>query len=819
MAPRKESPEMRRFRWRVRLGLLLVALLPLRVFLVGLESAGNLPLPGDGPADSRRAPSGAHREGEWEVTRLGHLRLSHFWPGPHRLLVGCEEKAPELWDTESGKRVAALREQPGTLQTCASAPGGSLFVTAAEVVSFRGTGGRGQIFLWETATGKLVKQIDVDVSGAQVRDSTDWQIHWLDRRTLLLQCHHRWGVRASEWTVLGLVDVERGRVVKMSNRLEIGEELVLSPDGKRAFTTRQYWVYKGAHGGISWVGRGVTYETHLVDLAELGVVALLDGRPWESPADRKIHAGTWSPDGRYVATVGSDHTACVWDGQTGQLVSQLLGHTDWILSVCFSADGALILTASEDDTARVWESATGKPVATLLGHTAGLYQAVFDPTATRVVTGSEDQTARLWDARTGKLLRAWPGHESNVREVEFLEGGKQVRTQTVRGVVRIWSAEDGALLSEERLGRNVSYRYDNCFLRDSGGITEVWVGPPSAVPPVKDREERLVFGETVLRDDSPDYGLAQPRLTLKGHKHDVKAVAFTADGKTLASAGEDKVAILWDLERWDRVTGAGRVVLRQPVPVRSMALAKTGRTLATGGEDGSVRLWDAAAARERAVVPMHPKSVQCLAFSPDGSALASAGYDNTVTVWEVAAARERFRIDGALETPTAVAFTPDGRVLAASGRGGADHTGLVVLWDAATGKELRRLRGHTAEVTGIAFSPDGNVLASAGMDRTVKFWDVATGKERVTLTGHSAWVVSVAFSADGKLLASGDWEGTIRLWDAINGKERAAFKGHITWVNSLAFTPDGKTLASGAGDLLLWDVEELLKRSVAVPNR
>jgi WD40 repeat protein len=815
---------------RVRPGLLLFALL-VGVLLAWLVPTTVLPLLSDKSASSREPPAASRREGDWTVTPLGDLRLSHVCPERHRLLVGCKGRAPELWDTRAGRRVAVLWQHQGSLGASAWSPDKARFVTAAEIGYFKDSGGQATfirpVYIWQTDTGRLIKKIDVDLS-AGTRDSTDWQVRWLGENTLLLELYARLNpARASVRTVLALLDVKKGHVTAWAWPLQIGEALTLAPDGKRAVATHQYSFYKSAGGGgVARGGRGITYTVHLIDLAGLKVIATLDDGEQPGPAveQRSVGNVAWSPDSRRVVTVASDHTARVWDGLTGKPLCTLVGHSDWIVSVCFSPDAARVLTASEDDTARVWDAVTGRPVATLAGHTAGLFEAVFDPAGRRALTCSEDQTARLWDARTGKPLRVWADHESNVCGVEFLAGGKQVRTRTARGIVRVWSALTGALLSEKKPERNVSYRYGNCFLRDSGGLTEVWVGPPGAVPPpVNDGRETIVFGESVITDDSPNAGLARPRLTLKGHKGSVGTVAFSSDGKVLASAGDDRAVIVWEPARWDRVTGRGRTILRQPVEVRSMALSPDGRTVAAGCEDGLVRFWDMAGVKERLAVKRHAGAVACLAFTSDGKALASGGIDRAVKVWDLGGAKERWAAAAPLGSPKAVAFSPDGALLAAAGtaregwqEGGneAGRPGEVVLWDAASGVERRRLKGHEDEVSAVVFTPDSKTLITASADKTVRLWDVATGEERAVLNGHTGWVTSVAVSRDGKLLASGDWQGTIRLWEAETGKSLAAFKGYTNWVNSLAFTPDGKTLASGGADgLSLWDVTERLRRN------
>jgi WD40 repeat protein len=748
------------------------------------------------------------------------MRINHYCRERHRLLVGCKNKAPELWDTQSGQRVAVLADHEGLLEACDWSPDKSRFATGTEVGFYNSITGREKIVrpvcVWDTATGRLVRKIPIDLSGRDVRDSTDWQLRWLDGQTILLELHARWNpARASVWTIFARLDLDKGMVTRLTGPREIGESLTLSPDGKRAVATREYSFLKNAGGGVGRGGRGTTYTVHLIDLTGLTVIATLDDAnpPGPNREMRSVGNVVWSSDGRRVVTVGSDHTARVWDGFTGKSVSTLLGHRDWIVRVAFSLDARQVLTASEDDTAKVWDAATGKTVATLSGHTAGLFDAVFDPTGRRALTCSEDRTARLWDARTGKLLRVWPDHEGNVCRVEFLGDGKQVRTQTARGIVRIWSAQSGALLSTTKPERNVSYRFGNCFLRDNGESTEMWVGPAVEVPPpTNDGRQRMILGEPVITDDSPNAALVQPRSVFHGHKGHVTTVAFSADGNTLASAGNDQAVILWDMKQWDRVTGRGRVVLRHDVEVRSMALTADGRTVAAGCEDGSVRLWDTGGATKRRMLKSHRGAVACLVFSPDGTAVASAGLDKVVKVCEVAGGKELFAVVAALAEASAVAFSPDGKLLAVGGSNGANTPGEIVLCDAVTGKELRRLQGHTSEVKAVTFTPDGKSLVSGGWDGTVRLWDTRMWKERARLTGHAKWVEAVAVSADSKLLASGDWEGTIRLWDAASGKERAVFKGHDSGANCLAFTPDGKSLASGVDGVMLWDVAEILKR-------
>jgi WD40 repeat protein/transcriptional regulator with XRE-family HTH domain len=282
----------------------------------------------------------------------------------------------------------------------------------------------------------------------------------------------------------------------------------------------------------------------------------------------------------------------------------------------------------------------------------------------------------------------------------------------------------------------------------------------------------------------------------------INAIAVSMNGQYWAAA-----SLRGDVWVWAEGGQALYRAWRAHVTVGStLAFSSDGRALASGGWDNAVKLWNVASGM-LLWTGQQIGSINSVAFAPDGHVLASGGGDTLIQLWNSQSGANVLTLAGEGGTVCSLAWSPDGGLLAS---GCSD--GNIRVWESQKAEldtHKQTLVGHTHWVTDVAFSPDGTQLASASFDGTVKLWNMDSGDCRQTLVGHTDRVIKVAWSSDGRTLASCGFDHTIRLWDAREGRVRTILHGHTAIIYCITFTPDSRTLLSGSedGTLRVWDVD------------
>lgn len=292
--------------------------------------------------------------------------------------------------------------------------------------------------------------------------------------------------------------------------------------------------------------------------------------------------------------------------------------------------------------------------------------------------------------------------------------------------------------------------------------------------------------------------------TLRGHTQDINGIAFSPDGKKIASNSGDKTKL------WETDSGNELFTLKGTKESSfSISFSPDGKKIATGSFDRKVRIWDADSGKEMNALEGHEDAVVSVSFSPHGNKLASgaASRDCTIKIWDIDLGKNLATLKGHQNAVWSVAFSPDGKKIASG-----SHDSTVRIWDADSGKNLMTLEGHQNAVRSVDFNPDGKTIASGSDDKTIRIWNVQTKKLMHILEGHTSGVVSCVFTPDSQLLASKAYDNTIRLWrtDTWQTVAIVAEPSADKWAPEMGFHPSKPILAAhGENDTVikLWELD------------
>lgn len=296
------------------------------------------------------------------------------------------------------------------------------------------------------------------------------------------------------------------------------------------------------------------------------------------------------------------------------------------------------------------------------------------------------------------------------------------------------------------------------------------------------------------------------RHTLSGHKQAINQIAWSPDGRTLASGPilKNEGIHLWDVE-------AGKLIqtLKSGGSVLSLAWSPDRQLLASGLAEDSIEIWDIKMRKLYRKFEGNINDVFIVTWSPDGNVLASGGTNNNIQLWNVKTGKLHQLLEGHKKAIMGLAWSPDSQKLASASR-----DGTIKIWNWKNGKCLKTLKDHKGQVFCVSWSPDGHTIVSGGQDNIIRFWSLAKGQPLPSLEGHSSAVVSVVYSPDGRFLASKSMNepGTIRLWRCDTWESIAILDEQTSNQAMLGidFHPTAPVLATLGGQdkiIHIWDLD------------
>jgi WD40 repeat protein/serine/threonine protein kinase len=503
-------------------------------------------------------------------------------------------------------------------------------------------------------------------------------------------------------------------------------------------------------------------------------------------------------DGSRFATAGKDHTARIWDAKTRKQLCVCSGHTHDVNCVDFSPDQRWLATASEDRTVKLWDAATGKALFTLTGHETEIVAVRFNPTGDTLVSGDDHGVLKLWDLSSKQLLKSEDAHHGHrIQTLAYGMGGHLLASIGTDNVIRLWEMPGMVFRTEHQTAQ----------------------GQCAAFSPVANLIACAGLG-TIQIDDVHTGG---HYATFSDHVAGIESIAFSPDGRQLASCDGHGALRLWDLgtrQGWNaapvRYRKTERNVWGEPIGVGfwCVAYSPDGTQLITSSRDGVVDIWDTS------ITPhwtMLAKSVPGqwpvpLAYSPDGRRLAVArrfnkSSDDRFQVWDVSQRRPKLVRDLAEVSAASACFSRDGKQLAVG------TPGKVAVYDPKTCDPLFEI-GLAAASTADAVAYDGRgslvVLENSNKQSTIGIFDSTTGKTLRTLmdSQFAAGVGGngVSLSADGKVLALiAPNSGRVVLCDVTTGQ---LLPGPLGRADALQFAPVGNLLGvASSGGVETWDVQ------------
>lgn len=445
-----------------------------------------------------------------------------------------------------------------------------------------------------------------------------------------------------------------------------------------------------------------------------------------------------------------------------------LRHGDRILCLAYSPDGAILAAGGGNDPLRLWNPKTGDLIKVI--NEPWVHALAYTTSGATLIFGGYQKHIRLWNFQLNKETGRLEGHKTGIKAIAVSSDTSLIASGSQDGAIILWILDTNSKHVELK-GHDDEITALAFSPKDSNLLASAG----------SDRVIHLWSVETNQSKMKLDAGCG------------VLALAFSPDGKTLYSAGDDNL-----IRRWDVANGKQTGTFKGHDGTIVSLIAR-GDTLISGGLDKTIRFWDAKSTNQLRSLPRSQGDCDALAMTQAGDFLATAGLNNTIRIFAAATGKEVIPAPGVQSGLVGLTISSDHKRLAS-----VTSDGQILVWDAKTGKLHKQWDVQQSGDSVLAFAPDGKTLATASS--TVRLWDADTGAEVAQiLTRPLDPVVSLAFSPDGKTLALGLRSAQIELWN-VTERSRAGSLKYPGSLHAIAWSPDGKKLAAAGGPkIFVWD--------------